>query len=73
MEDILVVVPARLGSTRLKNKPLREIKGKPLVRWVTENLLKTGFKVLVATDSQRVKGAVEDLTEVVLTDRKSVV
>ena len=61
------MVPARLGSTRLKNKPLREIKGKPLIRWVTENLLKTGFKVLVATDSERVKGAVEDLTEVVLT------
>ncbi|HIQ26614.1 MAG TPA: 3-deoxy-manno-octulosonate cytidylyltransferase [Aquifex aeolicus] len=67
MGEILVVVPARLGSTRLKNKPLKEIKGKPLIRWVTESLLKTDFRVLVATDSNAVKRAVEDLTEVVLT------
>ncbi len=67
MEEILVVVPARLGSTRLKNKPLREIKGKPLIRWVAESLTKTGFRVLVATDSQEVKKVVEDLTAVVLT------
>ena len=67
MEDVLIVVPARLGSTRLKEKPLRVIKGKPLVRWVVENLTKTGFPVLVATDSRRVKNVVEDLVEVVLT------
>jgi len=67
MEDVLIVVPARLGSSRLKEKPLRVIKGKPLVRWVVENLTKTGFPVLVATDSRRVKEVVEDLVEVVLT------
>ncbi|RTZ70717.1 MAG: 3-deoxy-manno-octulosonate cytidylyltransferase [Aquificaceae bacterium] len=67
MEEILVVVPARLGSTRLKRKPLREIKGKPLIRWVVEALTKTGFRILVATDSKEIKKVVEDLTEVVLT------
>ncbi len=67
MGKVLIVVPARLGSTRLKNKPLREIKGKPLIRWVVENLSKTGFDILVATDSERVKGVVEDLARVVLT------
>ena len=63
----LVVVPARLGSTRLKEKPLVNIAGKPLIRWVIENLTKTGFPVLLATDSERVKEVVEDLCEVVLT------
>ena len=67
MGEVLIVVPARLGSTRLKNKPLREIKGKPLIRWVVENLSKTGFDILVATDSGRVKEVVRDLAEVVLT------
>ena len=67
MGEVLVVVPARLGSTRLKNKPLREIKGKPLIRWVVENLSKTGFDILVATDSGKVKEVVRDLAEVVLT------
>ncbi len=65
--DFLVVVPARLGSTRLKNKPLRKILGKSLIRWVVENLTKEGFDVLVATDSGKVKGEVEDLARVILT------
>ncbi len=65
--DFLVVVPARLGSTRLKNKPLRKILGKSLIRWVVENLTKEGFDVLVATDSGKVKEEVEDLAKVILT------
>ena len=63
----LIVIPARLGSTRLKEKPLREIAGKPLIRWVVENLKKTGYPLLLATDSERIKEVVEDLCEVVLT------
>ncbi len=66
-----MVVPARLKSTRLKEKPLYPIKGKPLIRWVLENLLKCKEKVILATDSQRIKEAVEDLpVEVVLTPRE---
>ncbi len=67
MEDFLIVVPARLASTRLKEKPLKEIKGKPLIRWVIENLTQTGFPVILATDSVKIKEVVEDLVEVVLT------
>ena len=63
----LIVIPARLGSTRLREKPLREIAGKPLIRWVIENLKRTGYPLLLATDSERVKKVVEDLCEVVLT------
>ncbi|GAB6066187.1 3-deoxy-manno-octulosonate cytidylyltransferase [Aquifex pyrophilus] len=63
----VIVVPARIGSTRLKEKPLRRILGKPLIRWVIQNLKKTGERVILATDSERVKEAVEDLCEVVLT------
>ena len=65
--EFLIVVPARLGSTRLKNKPLVEIKGKALIRWVIENLTKTGFPVILATDSAEVKNIVEDICEVYLT------
>ncbi len=63
----VIVVPARIGSTRLKEKPLRKILGKPLIRWVVENLKKTGEKIILATDSEKVKEIVEDLCEVVLT------
>ena len=65
--ETLIVVPARLGSSRLPKKPLYPIKGKPLIRWVVENLVKTGYPVLVATDGEEVKKVVEDLAKVVLT------
>ncbi|AAC06870.1 3-deoxy-manno-octulosonate cytidylyltransferase [Aquifex aeolicus] len=62
-----VIIPARLGSTRLKEKPLKNLLGKPLIRWVVEGLVKTGERVILATDSERVKEVVEDLCEVFLT------
>ncbi len=65
--DTVIIVPARLGSSRLKKKPLVEIKGKPLLRWVVENLNRTGYRVIVATDAEEVKKVVQDLVEVVLT------
>lgn len=51
--DFHVVIPARLASTRLPNKPLTDIHGKPMIQWVYENALKSLAKsVTIATDSQ---------------------
>ncbi|MBI2383526.1 MAG: 3-deoxy-manno-octulosonate cytidylyltransferase [Gammaproteobacteria bacterium] len=53
-----VVVPARLGSTRLPRKVLREIHGRPLVQYAFEAALKTGAEqVIVATDDDAVAAA----------------
>jgi 3-deoxy-manno-octulosonate cytidylyltransferase (CMP-KDO synthetase) len=56
---ILGVIPARLGSTRLARKVLRDIAGKPMVEWVW--LAATGSgqldHVVVATDSAEVEEA----------------
>lgn len=50
-----VVIPARLGSTRLPRKVLRDIAGKPLVRHVWEAARKSGAdEVVIATDSEEV-------------------
>lgn len=57
----LIVVPARIKSTRLKHKPLIEICQKPLIRWVVENLKKTGFDILLTSDSEEVYSVVKDL------------
>jgi len=48
------LIPARLSSTRLKDKPLQLVMGKPLCVYVAENLLKTEVfdEVIVATDSE---------------------
>lgn len=57
----LIVIPSRLASTRLKEKPLVLLFGKPLIRWVVEGCLRTGEEVLLATDSPRIYEAVKDL------------
>jgi CMP-2-keto-3-deoxyoctulosonic acid synthetase len=57
----LIVIPSRLGSSRLKEKPLRIIKGKPLIRWVVEGCLRTGEDVILAVDSEKIAEVVKDL------------
>lgn len=50
-----VLIPARLASTRLPNKPLADIGGKPMVVRVAERAELSGAaQVVVATDSQEV-------------------
>jgi 3-deoxy-manno-octulosonate cytidylyltransferase (CMP-KDO synthetase) len=50
----IAVIPARLGSTRLPRKMLREIVCKPLVGWVYEAVKSSPLlaDVIVATDSE---------------------
>ncbi|MFZ8834678.1 MAG: cytidylyltransferase domain-containing protein, partial [Candidatus Caldipriscus sp.] len=64
----VIGIPARLRSTRLPEKMLREIGGKPVIRWTVENALKVeDAKVIVATDDERIKDVVKDICEVRLT------
>ena len=50
------VIPARLSSTRLSRKVLREIAGRPMVEWVWRAAQASGLMdpVVVATDSDEV-------------------
>jgi 3-deoxy-manno-octulosonate cytidylyltransferase (CMP-KDO synthetase) len=50
------VIPARLNSTRLSRKVLREIAGHPMVEWVWRAAHASGLMdpVVVATDSEEV-------------------
>ncbi|SNX29073.1 3-deoxy-manno-octulosonate cytidylyltransferase (CMP-KDO synthetase) [Polynucleobacter meluiroseus] len=58
MPDFLVVIPARLGSTRLPRKPLADIGGKPMIVHVAERAkLSSAKQVLVATDSEEIQAA----------------
>jgi 3-deoxy-manno-octulosonate cytidylyltransferase (CMP-KDO synthetase) len=52
----LIVIPSRLGATRLPQKPLRDLGGKPLIVRVVERVtgLGLGARVVVATDSSEV-------------------
>ena len=50
-----VVIPARLGSTRLPGKVLADIHGRPLIAHVHDRAMEAGARsVVIATDSERV-------------------
>jgi 3-deoxy-manno-octulosonate cytidylyltransferase (CMP-KDO synthetase) len=57
---VLIVIPARFGSTRFPGKALADIKGRPLIVRVAENAMgvKLADRVLVATDDLRIHEAV---------------
>jgi 3-deoxy-manno-octulosonate cytidylyltransferase (CMP-KDO synthetase) len=51
-----VIIPARFASTRLPGKPLIDIAGKPLIRWVWQSAIASGAaSVAVATDDERIR------------------
>jgi 3-deoxy-D-manno-octulosonate cytidylyltransferase len=59
MSDPVVVIPARMAATRLPNKPLADINGKPMVVHVWERAMEAAIgPVLVATDSTDIARAI---------------
>ncbi len=68
---VLGVIPARLGSTRLPNKPLQLLAGEPLITRVIERVVRHGLvdELVVATDSPMVAEVAErSRVRAVLTD-----
>jgi 3-deoxy-manno-octulosonate cytidylyltransferase (CMP-KDO synthetase) len=59
--SVTVVIPARYGSSRFPGKPLVNLGGKPMVQHVYERAAACRLvsDVLVATDDERIKRAVE--------------
>jgi 3-deoxy-manno-octulosonate cytidylyltransferase (CMP-KDO synthetase) len=58
--EIIGVIPARFGSTRLPGKPLLSATGRPLIRHVVEaaQRAKSLDRIIVATDDPRIADAV---------------
>jgi 3-deoxy-manno-octulosonate cytidylyltransferase (CMP-KDO synthetase) len=60
MSDTIVLIPARLASTRLPGKPLIDIAGKAMIVHVLERARAAHIgEVVVATDSEAIAAAVE--------------
>jgi len=57
MRKTLGVIPARLASTRLPGKPMRQIAGRPMIAWVYERARQAPSLdgLLVATDSPEIE------------------
>ncbi len=59
MSDPVVLVPARMASTRLPGKPLADIAGEPMIVHVWRRAVEAGIgPVVVATDEHRIADAV---------------
>lgn len=55
----LILIPARMASTRLPGKPLAVIAGRPMIVHVAQRAAESGLgRVVVATDSSEVADAV---------------
>ncbi|MHC5306466.1 3-deoxy-manno-octulosonate cytidylyltransferase [Bartonella sp. LJL80] len=59
--ETLILIPARMASTRLPGKPLADIAGKPMIVHVAERALEAALgRVVVATDHADVEAAVKN-------------
>ncbi|RDV04453.1 3-deoxy-manno-octulosonate cytidylyltransferase [Undibacter mobilis] len=60
MAPTLILIPARMASTRLPGKPLADINGLPMIVQVLRRAEAAGIgEAVVATDSEAVQAAVE--------------
>ncbi|HLZ52761.1 MAG TPA: 3-deoxy-manno-octulosonate cytidylyltransferase, partial [Candidatus Acidoferrum sp.] len=59
--EVVIVIPARFGATRLPGKPLVSLAGKPMIQRVYERAMMAAraSRVIVATDDERIVKAVE--------------
>lgn len=59
----LVIIPARSGSTRIKDKNITDFLGKPMISYPLEAVRKSGVfnKIHVSTDSEMYVDVVKDL------------
>lgn len=60
--DVVGVIPARYGSTRLAAKALADILGKPMIQHIYERAKEASSldDVIVATDDERIKAVVDN-------------
>jgi len=56
LKNIIIIIPARIGSTRLPGKPLKILQNKPLIYWTWKNCSKAinHNQIYVATDSKKI-------------------
>ena len=68
--NAIIVIPARMASTRLPGKPLADIAGRPMIAWMVELAHEAGVgPVLVAAAEEEIADAARKAgAEAVLTD-----
>lgn len=60
--SVAIIIPARIGSTRLPRKALIPINGKPMISHVFEKAIQSGLgDVFVATDDDEIQNTVKNI------------
>ena len=56
IKNITVIIPARFGSKRLKNKNLKNIWGKPMIYWCVKAAKKSNYvkQILVSSENDKI-------------------
>ena len=71
--DFYIIIPSRISSTRLKNKPLVNLNGKTLIQRVFSNALEITPNSYVATDSIEIKNNIVHMSSnIVMTSDKHI-
>jgi len=55
MASVVVLIPARFGSSRFPGKPLAKIAGLSMIQRVFENCKSSGFQTAVVTDNDEIE------------------
>ena len=56
----IIIIPARMAASRLPNKPLADIAGKPMIQHVWERAMAADLApVYVATDDRSIADVIE--------------
>ena len=69
--DTVIVIPARMHSTRLDGKPLLKRNGVSLIETVWRQCVQTGFDVVVATDHEDIAREVDSFRGTVAMTKSS--
>ena len=71
--DIFIIIPSRITSTRLKNKPLVDLNGKTLIQRVFSKAKEVTNNVIIATDSKEIIDHCKQFNaECILTDKNHI-
>lgn len=68
--EYLAIIQARMGSSRLPNKVLKKLCGKPMLQHIVERVQKCKYvdHVMVATTAQKADNAIEELCQRIRAD-----
>jgi 3-deoxy-manno-octulosonate cytidylyltransferase (CMP-KDO synthetase) len=66
MASVVVLIPARFGSSRFPGKPLAQIAGRSMIERVYSNCKASGFETAVVTDNEEIETHVKSFGGIVL-------